>query len=271
MLSPLLVLVTMPPAPPMHPRRVPPPPSPPPPSAPVPVHWCEDNPDYVDGGRYCFNWVGETCADAISSGTMGPNFDIDKLLFNCPKACKDGFRSCLPPPPSPNPPAPPLLPPPPPSPAAPPYPHERCIDDVGYRDAGWGCADWAGRACGGAQSVGVDAELLLFSCPNACADGAPVCFPPSPPTPAPPVSPPPPSPPPDLQWCVGYAFEHKVIESVTTALQHRQEAAWLTATHRSRSSPAGLLGVTYWAGAGISRLLPKDGCHGALAPRKPHF
>ena len=250
MLSPLLVVVTMPPAPPMPPRappmpprRVPPPPSPLPPSAPLPVHWCEDNPDYVEGGRYCFDWRGEACADAIESGTMGPNFDIDKLLLNCPVACTDGFPICQPPPPSPNPPAPPLLPPPPPSPAAPPYPHERCIDDVGYRDAGWGCADWAGRACRRAQSAGVDVELLLFSCPNACADGAPVCFPPSPPTPAPPVSPPPPSPPPDLQWCVGYAFEHKVIESVTTALQHRQEAAWLTATHRSRSSPACLLGV----------------------------
>lgn len=158
---------------------------------------------------------------------MGPNFDSGKLLLNCPRACTDGFPICLP---SPNPPAPPLLPPPPPSPAAPPYPHKRCIDDVGYRDAGWGCADWAGRVCHGAQSVGVDAELLLFSCPNACADGAPVCFPPSPPTPAPPISPTPPSPPPDLQGCVGYAFEHKVIESVTTALQHRQEVAWLTPT-----------------------------------------
>jgi len=68
----------------------------------VPVHWCEDNPDYVDGGRYCFNWVGETCGDAISSGTMEPNFDIDKLLLNCPKACTDGFPSCLPPPPWPS-------------------------------------------------------------------------------------------------------------------------------------------------------------------------
>ena len=217
-------LLPSPQAPPMPPRRLPPPPSPPPPSQPAPVAWCGDNPDYSEEGYNCDDWVGETCEDARDSYGMSSSFDINRLLLNCPEACLDGFPVCLPPPPPPSPTAPPLLPPPPPSPAAPPYPYERCIDDVGYSDAGWSCADWAGRECRGAHSIGVAVQLLLFSCPNACADVAPVCFPPEPPTPAPPISPPPPSPPPDLQWCIGYAFGHKVIDSVTAALQHGQSA-----------------------------------------------
>ena len=212
-------LLPSPRAPPMPPRRLPPPPS-----QPAPVAWCGNNPDYSEEGYTCDDWVGKTCEDAWDSYSTSSSFDINRLLLNCPEACLDGFPICLPPPPSPSPPAPPLLPPPPPSPAAPPYPYERCIDDVGYSDAGWSCADWAGRECRGAHSIGVAVHLLLFSCPNACADVAPVCFPPEPPTPAPPISPPPPSPPPDLQWCIGYAFGHKVIDSVTAALQHGQSA-----------------------------------------------
>ena len=227
----LTVAVMMPPlrpspqAPPMPPRRLPPPPSPPPPSPPVPPPvWCGDNLDYSEEGYACGDWVGETCGGARESYGMSSTFDINRLLLNCPKACLDGFPVCLPPPPSPSPPAPPLLPPPPPSPAAPPYPYERCTDNVGYSDAGWSCADWAGMECRGAHSLGVDVGLLLYSCPAACADVETVCFPPNPPTPAPPISPPPPSPPPDLQWCIGYAFRHKVIDSVIAALQHGQSA-----------------------------------------------
>lgn len=217
-------------APPMPPRRLPPPQSPPAPNPPTrPAEFCIDNPDYSEEGYVCDDWLGSTCGEARQSYGMSATFDINRLLNNCPQGCADGRPVCEPPPPSPSPPAPPLLPPPPfpmPTPDAPPYPLERCIDYLSYSDAGWTCADWAGRECRGAQAFGVDVGLLLFSCPNACIDVAAVCFPPEPPQPAPPMWPPPPSPPPDLQWCVGYAFSQSAsaIDSVIAALQHGQSA-----------------------------------------------
>ena len=233
-------------APPMPPRlpsrRFPPPPVPTAPSPPTrPVVWCVNNPEYFEEGWACADWAGEQCASAIESYGMSASFDVNRLLLSCPKACSDGQPICLPPPPSPSPPAPPSLPPSPPpipAPVAPPYPHARCVDDLSYSDAGWKCADWTGRECR-SGAAGVDVELLLFSCPNACADVVAVCFPPEPPIPAPPTRPPPPSPPPELQWCVGYAFRHQSIDSVIVALQHAQaslpRSSPCAVTHRSRS------------------------------------
>ena len=79
------------------------------------------------------------------------------------------------------PPAPPActvcnLPRPPPSPSLPPL--ARCFDDPSYASP-WTCAQWTGRVCSGAAAWGVDPALLMFSCPNACADASPVCGSPS--------------------------------------------------------------------------------------------
>ena len=152
-------------------------------------------------------------------------FDLNKLLAACPDGCLDGQPNCFPPPPSPTPPAlAPMLPPPPPMPPAPPLapprpPHARCFDDASFIEGGWPCTDWAGRECRKlAPFFGVDVELLVYSCPNACADVTPYCRPSDydPPPAGPP--PPPPSPPPDLAWCLGYSFGESVADSVGSVL-----------------------------------------------------
>ena len=87
---------------------------------------------------------------------------------------------CLPPPPSPSPPAPPTGPPSPPAPpmAPPRPPNARCFDDTTFIEVGWPCTDWAGRQCRKiAPDFGIDVDLLVFSCPNACADATPYCRP----------------------------------------------------------------------------------------------
>ena len=65
---------------------------------------------------------------------------------------------------------------------------------------------------------GVDVDLLVYSCPNACADATPYCRPSDydPPPAGPP--PPPPSPPPDLAWCLGYSFGESAADSVGSVL-----------------------------------------------------
>ena len=109
------------------------------------------------------------------------------------------------------PPAPPLAPPRP--------PHARCFDDASFIEGGWPCTDWAGRECRKlAPFFGVDVELLVYSCPNACADVTPYCRPSdfAPPPAGPP--PPPPSPPPDLAWCLGYSFGESAADSIGSVL-----------------------------------------------------
>ena len=101
-----------------------------------------------------------------------------------------------PPPPSPPPP-PPAAPPPPPPPA-----ETQCLDDPTYFDV-WACAAWrADSGCrrgSGPLTSPERIQLLVFSCPQSCADVTPLCGPPpawpQPPSPPPlPQSPPPLSP-----------------------------------------------------------------------------
>ena len=216
-----------PPVPPMAPRRIWPSPAPPPPSNP-PAAPCKDSPTYEEEGLTCEDWVGKECSEESelqkAAGSLPATFDLNKLLAACPDGCLDGQPNCYPPPPNPSPPAPPMLPPPPPKPPAPPMapprpPHARCFDDASFIEGGWPCTDWAGRECRTLAPVfGVDVEVLVYSCPNACADVTPYCtasdFDPPPAGPPPP----PPSPPPDLGWCLGHSFGESVADSVGAVL-----------------------------------------------------
>uniref|UniRef100_A0A7S4C5W6 Apple domain-containing protein n=1 Tax=Chrysotila carterae TaxID=13221 RepID=A0A7S4C5W6_CHRCT len=149
---------------------------------------CFDDPNYFDLFP-CSEWRGFDCR-AGGYGIETPE-RIAHLVRSCPEACADVERSCAPPSP------PPPLPSPPPWMELPP----RCTDDPAYIEDGLTCKDWEGYPCRrGSLLINtlIEVDRLVYSCPQACEDVQPLCFPPPlpPHPPLPPSLPCPPAPPP---------------------------------------------------------------------------